>query len=370
MSRADHSSDADVESQSTVTLLDKQQNQIQLPPEEQQPDSLPCLCFDLIRLSPQLRFGVLCTGVFFFFLLNSWVEEYTFKQLPKFQYGWYLTFFELFCFSCFAVLDRIFLSREPVFGHNATLKQHGIVAAAMTASRGLTNVSLQFLNYPTQIIFKSMKLITVMIGSLFMLKASFSIYEYLTALALVCAAIMFSLGDTDVSVEFPLKGILIVSLSLVGDALHSTTQDKLLRQYQSTTAECMLFTNFFASAASLVYITFTGELFDAIRYCQLYPQAYGLFVIRSAVIYLGVLCFILTIKNSGVVVATGVTTVRKILSILLSFVFFPKQWSSKYYLGGAFFLASLMLTFHDQKLKEKQRAEEKKERARQAAFQK
>ena len=324
---------------------------------------LLCFCFDLSRLSPYARFVVLTVGVSFFFLLNSWVEEYTFKQLPKFQFGWYLTFFELLCFSVFACLERLFVSHEPILSHTAPLSRHGIVAAAMTASRGLTNVSLQFLNYPTQIIFKSMKLITVMIGSLFILRASFTVYEYASALSLVVAACFFSLGDTDVSVEFPVKGITIVLLSLVGDSLHSNTQDSLLREHKASTSEAMLFTNFFAAVASLVYIVATGELFAAVAYCQAYPEAYGLFALRSAVIYLGVLCFMLMIKSFGVVAATSVTTVRKIVSILLSFVLFPKAWSNKYWWGGLLFGASLCLSVMDQRYKRAKAMEEKRNRA-------
>jgi len=64
---------------------------------------------------------------------------------------------------------------EDAFSHNASLPRHGMVAVAMSLSRGLTNVSLQYLNYPTQVIFKSMKLITVMIGSIILLRKSFPI---------------------------------------------------------------------------------------------------------------------------------------------------------------------------------------------------
>ena len=300
--------------------------------------------------------------MFVFFLLNSWVEEYTFKQLPKFEYGWYLTFFELICFSAFAVLDRVLISHEPLLSHTASLSRHGLVAAAMTASRGLTNVSLQFLNYPTQIIFKSMKLITVMIGSLLILNASFTLLEYASAVCLVVAACAFSLGDSDTNIEFPVKGIVIVCLSLVGDAVHSTTQDALLREHRASTSEMMLFTNFFAACACLLYISVNGELSAAVAYCQLYPQAYALFVLRSGVIYLGVLCFALMIKSSGVVVATGVTTVRKIVSILLSFLFFPKPWSSKYLWGGVLFAASLMLSLYDQRVKRRRLQDDKRAR--------
>ena len=349
------------------SLLGQKSEQTGKPINDADGATLYCFCFDLARLSPNARFVLLTVGVSVFFLLNSWVEEYTFKQLPNFQFGWYLTFFELICFSVFAVVERLFISHEPVFSHTASLKRHGIVAAAMTASRGLTNVSLQFLNYPTQVIFKSMKLITVMIGSLFLLRASFTLFEYASAISLVVAACFFSLGDTDVSVEFPVKGITVVLLSLVGDSLHSNTQDSLLREHKASTSEAMLFTNFFAAVASFVYILVTGELFEAIKYCEAYPIAYALFILRSAVIYLGVLCFMLMIKSFGVVVATSVTTVRKIVSILTSFVLFPKAWSNKYWWGGLLFGASLTLTVMDQRYKRAKALEEKRNRAHSAA---
>ena len=47
---------------------------------------------------------------------------------------------------------------------------------------------------------------------------------------------------------------------------------------------------------------------------------------------------------------------RKILSILLSFLFFPKKWSAKYFWGGVLFSASLLLTVVDQREKMRLRA--------------
>lgn len=153
------------------------------PPEDKQPERAKWLCIDLSRWSPQLQFLFLSGGVFLFFILNSYAEEYLFKAIPSFHYGWYMTFFELCCFTLFAAVERT-LQGQPVLHHTAPLKGHAQVAVAMTASRGLTNMSLSYLNYPTQVIFKSMKLITVMIGSIFMGK-KFSGLEVLQALCFV-----------------------------------------------------------------------------------------------------------------------------------------------------------------------------------------
>lgn len=336
---------------------EEQQKSLPPPAAVSAASDLRCLCFNLTHTAPVPRFLLLVAGVFFFFMLNSYVEEYTFKQLPHFEFGWYLTFFELFCFSLFALFERFLnqqlgtsspsAGKESLFSHQAAFSRHLIVSLAMTASRGLTNVSLQYLNYPTQVIFKSMKLITVMIGSLFILKSSFSLLEYVSAVTLVVSACLFSLGDADVTPHYSSLGLFVVLLSLVFDAIHANTQETLLKEHKATTTEAMLFTNLFSAGFALVIVVLSGELFPAIQYCSLYPSSYFLFVLRAAVIYGGVLCFVTLIKSNGVVTATSVTTVRKILSILMSFVLFPKPFTEKYIWGVVTFAVSVLLSYYD-----------------------
>jgi adenosine 3'-phospho 5'-phosphosulfate transporter B3 len=112
-----------------------------------------------------ITLGLLSLGVFSFFCLAAVLEEKLFRDNDRqFKFGWFLTFIQLVFVTAFSALERIYF-KEQVLAHNAELKRHALVAGAMTASRGLTNVSLQFLNYPTQVVFKSLKLLTVMIGS-------------------------------------------------------------------------------------------------------------------------------------------------------------------------------------------------------------
>ena len=227
----------------------------------------------------------------------------------------------------------------------------------MTCSRGLTNKSLEYLNYPTQVIFKSMKLITVMVGSIFILKQRFSVYEYASAAALVASAILFSLGDVAESPELGMSwGLVIVLLSLVADAMHSNTQEQLLKSHKASVTEAMLYTNGFAAMMSWVVVVGIGELGPASAYCAAFPLAYILFVMRAAVIYLGVLCFVLMINTSGVVAATAVTTVRKILTIVVSFLIFPKPISYKHVVGFVVFSMGIGIAFWDQK--QQQRAKD------------
>ena len=226
----------------------------------------------------------------------------------------------------------------------------------MTMSRGLTNKSLEYLNYPTQVIFKSMKLITVMLGSLVILKQRFTFYEYISAVALVVSAILFSLGDEATAPEVAgYTGIIIVCLSLVGDSLHSNTQEQLLKQHRSSILEAMLYTNLFAALMSWFWVIVTGEFQLAYAYCQDQPIAYILFVMRAAVIYMGVLCFVLMINTFGVVKATAITTVRKILTIIISFILFPKPISSRHVMGFIIFSIGIGISVWDQRERARQR---------------
>ena len=85
------------------------------------------------------------------------------------------------------------------------------------------------------------------------------------------------------------------------------------------------------------------ELLDGGMYLQEHwPVLPFLFPIRTLVVYAGALCYVCLIRNFGAVTATTVTTVRKILTIVSSFLIFPKPFSAYYVLAGALFFAGLV----------------------------
>lgn len=271
-----------------------------------------------------------------------------FNDLPGFNYGWFLTFVQMVFMTIFAIGERMYFG-EPAFKHDAPLFRHGIVAGAMTASRGLTNMSLQFLNYPTQVVFKSLKLLTVMIGSVLWVGRKYSAYEYIATMLTVISAVMFGLGDVHSAPQFSWLGIAIVLFSLVADSVHSNSQETLLQEHKATLRETMVYSNMFSAVGCFLVCLFSGELYKALVFCQTYPSVYLIFTAQSILTYLGVLCFVTTIKRFGVVLATTVTTVRKIVTVLLSFVFFPKPFNEKYTIGLLVFVASFGVQYYVQR---------------------
>ena len=58
----------------------------------------------------------------------------------------------------------------------------------------MTNASLMYLNYPSRIVFKSSKVIPVMIAGVFIQKRYYTRLEYLSAVILVTGIVIFTLG--------------------------------------------------------------------------------------------------------------------------------------------------------------------------------
>ena len=197
-----------------------------------------------------------------------------------------------------------------IFEKQMPVKYHLMVAAAMMCSRALTNIALLLLNYPTQVIFKSMKLISVMIGSVCCLKKAYHKCEYIAAPLLVASAVLFTLGDSN-DLNFNASGIIVVLISLIFDAIHANSQQYILqaKTERDTTMELLVYTNLFAGGMALVVAFITGELtqiwYDYIpnQGEDVVEKLFMWFLIRVACLYIGVSAYVVFTKRFGAVFA-------------------------------------------------------------------
>ena len=99
----------------------------------------------------------------FFFQLYGVVMEKIFRIPGLKKEGLYLTLVQFIFYTTFAKVD---LYRQ---GHSRQIsfKTYLILAGATMTTMGLSNASLGYLNYPTQVVFKCCKLIPVLIGEFY-----------------------------------------------------------------------------------------------------------------------------------------------------------------------------------------------------------
>jgi drug/metabolite transporter (DMT)-like permease len=83
----------------------------------------------------------------------------------------------------------------------------------------LTKSSLRYIDMPTQTVLKSAKLIPVMLGSVVILRRSFSAHEWLSALMLCTGVVVFNLSTHLPSASQTAIGGVCILIALMCDAL-------------------------------------------------------------------------------------------------------------------------------------------------------
>jgi len=107
----------------------------------------------------------------------------------------------------------------------------------------------------------------------------------------------------------------------------------------------MFYSNLFSFVLVVIICIFLGELVPAFQYCNENPILYWIWLFRSFVIYFGVQCLLLLVKVAGNVMANTIGSIRKITTILFSFLIFPKPWSNLYFFGLLMFLISCLISW-------------------------
>ena len=95
------------------------------------------------------------------------------------------------------------------------MRMHNLCAILSVATTALSHGSLQFLNYPTQVIFKSCKLIPVLVGGMLIQGKTYGCNDFAGAGIMGAGLIWFTLVDVSVSPNFHLAGVAMICLALV-----------------------------------------------------------------------------------------------------------------------------------------------------------
>jgi len=216
-----------------------------------------------------------------------------------------------------------------------------------------TNWSLKYLNYPTRVLFKSSKLVPTMVMGTVMQGRAYSALEYVAAAGLVLGVALFTLGDAELRPDFHPIGIGLITLGVIADAATSNFEEKeFFRAGQpATQPEVVTYSSLFGSFWALLVLLPTSELSDALEHSSRHSSVLPQLVASAACGYVSVSFVLLLINLYGATVTELIKSMRKVLTIVLSFVLYPKPLSNKYALGGAFVLASLVATHELQKRK-------------------
>ncbi|KAJ8305265.1 hypothetical protein KUTeg_015810 [Tegillarca granosa] len=252
-------------------------------------------------------------------------EELLFR-LEGFQtFGWFLTLVQFACYTVFGLLE-LQLTKDKT--RKIPLRTYALLAFLTVATMGLSNTSVGYLNYPTQVLFKCCKLIPVMIGGILIQGKRYKPIDVGAVLCMCSGLIMFTLADSSVYPKFNTYGVILISLALCADGVIGNVQEKTLKQYSCRNSEMVLYSYSIGFVYILIGLILTGGLLPAFHFFNAHPvKTYGYTVIFSV---------------TGYIVTTG----RKAVTIVLSFIFFAKPFTFQYLWAGSIVVLGIYLNVY------------------------
>lgn len=299
---------------------------------QQKAEKIDFLWFDLSPFGRTTQFVLLTALTFFFFLLYGFLQELIYELEGFEQFPWVLSLFQFFLYACFASVER--KARNDLH-RKIPLTTYLLLAFLTVATMGLSNASVPHLNYPTQVMFKCCKLIPVLLGGILIQGKKFNVYDVSASVMMSIGLIFFTLADSLVQPDFELVGVVLISGALVADAAIGNVQEKQMKLHKASNIEVV----FYSYSIGFVYILIGVLVFDdfsaALIFWLKHPvKTFGYAFIFSVTGYLGINIILHLVKSFGALIAVTVTTCRKAVTIVVSFIFFSKPFTYQYLWSG------------------------------------
>ena len=228
-----------------------------------------------------------------------------------------------------------------------------LIATCISVGRGLTWVGYGTLSYPTVLLFKSSKILVVMMTGIIILGKRFASAEYVAALLSVVGLYLFSVADRGSASGGGLggdsiQGVGLMLLAVASEATVSTMQERVLHDKQRPLAEMIFLTNVLGAGLLLLIAGQAGEMTMLKDRLHQHPTALLWLLSTVVLAYGGSYAFTACIKGFGAVVATGVGICRKFVSVLASYSIFPKPVNAQHVVAILLFFAGMVLSWSHQ----------------------
>jgi adenosine 3'-phospho 5'-phosphosulfate transporter B3 len=296
---------------------------------------------ELGHLSSGLQFAILALGMFVLYIGHAYFQERIFST-PGFKSYFFVSFCD---FLLFAVLSgtQLLLLEGGRIPRNSPLQNFLGISLSLAVSIGCGFASLAYLNYPTKVLFKSGKIIpTMLLGKLF--GRSYGLFEYVAAVLLCGGLAAFTLGQASVSPSFHLVGVALISVAAMSEAAVGNLQEHILSRHKCKLLEIVFWSNFFSATVVLVYLVVSGELISSLEQVWQSAELMQTICFEAVIGYVAVFFYLGLVQRFGVAVCIGVSALRKIATICLSFLVFPKPFTIMYVYGGGMVMAAILMT--------------------------
>lgn len=216
------------------------------------------------------------------------------------------------------------LRHGSVFDNNvAPLRAFTPCALSNTMSSWSQYASLRYVSFPVQTVFKSSKIIPVMIMGKLLKGTIYPRSQYVEALLITVGVAIFSVfgqeSKRESNTEF--AGLVYMLMYITFDCFTSQWQDKVYVTYGRQNVDpyqMMLGVNASAICITTAGLLLSGDFPIVYEFFQANPNVFIYNIITAITSASGQLCIYYTIKEFGPIVFTIIMTVRQMISICIS----------------------------------------------------
>lgn len=315
----------------TESLLDKK------VAADNQPASFLWVVVDFFVCFLSLQFSYLIWGMMQELIMNT-----TFNSTPMTPSG-------KFPSATFCVFSNRFLA--IIISGAACLMYHGTLtgpapllsftpcALSNTISSWSQYQALSFVSFSLQTIFKSTKIIPVMLMGTMLKGTKYSSAEYAEALSITVGVTIFSLSKSNWSSAttpaYEVLGFLLLCGYVIADSFTSQWQSKLYKDYGKVDHFQMMYgVNVSSIIITSIALLVSGEVFTVIEFLRYNPLALYYNIVTAITSTTGQFAIYYTIKKFGPIVFTVMMTTRQMLSIVTSNYMFGHTMTWQGYLGS------------------------------------
>lgn len=209
-----------------------------------------------------------------------------------------------------------------------------------------SNMALQWVSYPTQVIGKSGKPIPVMILGVLLGRKSYPLQKYLFVLLVVIGVALFMYKDGKSS-QGPSgtfgMGEMLLILSLIMDGITGAIQERMRSEYKTRSLHMMSNINKWSIVFLGIAILYTGEMVEFVRFVQRHPSLIWELISFSLASAQGQLFIFLMVEHFGPLPCSIVTTTRKFFTVFGSIIFFGNSMSSRQWVATFIVFTGLLL---------------------------
>jgi len=199
-----------------------------------------------------------------------------------------------------------------------------------------SNSALFYINYPTQVIVKSCKMIPVMAVSVLWRGKKYPVEAYMRVAMVTMGIIMFTFfkaSTKKADKETKVVGLVLAFSSLLMDGFVGPAQEEIFSRYKSSTHQMMYYTNLWALLLLSVALIAGGDGAKALPFVAENPAILSKILQFGLMSASGQFFIFFLVRSFSALTLVTVTTTRKFFTVLASIIWFKHaltsgQWAS------------------------------------------